>query len=400
MPKNRSRTVITTVTKKKTPPKKKASKTSRKKSKRGPKSGPKNALTPDGNAFLKCITSPCDFLAGSTGFQGIPDEYDNRVIVDECRSVNGLPTYTPGNDLYIIQPPIPGVAYMWGQVAGGTRGQSTAIQFTPVWYSNVSTMYPSYGAGLTVVDKFRVASNAIELVNTTNDMTWAGSIEAFKLDLSYDRLLDPFVDVSTHQKYLEVPVLMGFSGLYTSEPGYVNKISEGVYMTAFNQQASYPFQPVQFNSALSELSANMANLPSGDTSSLMTIATVSPDIFPGFGSLETNVIRIPAIATGQSMRIRTWSCVEYTVPSTSILWHFTHLSPPSDMMALALLKEFHHQFPIAVTAAQNASFWENVRKWVQRVTKLGSNVPGPIGQISHLVNGLVKTGELGFSLDD
>jgi hypothetical protein len=399
MPKNR-KVAITMVTKKKTPPKKKASKTSRKKSKRGPKSGPKNALSSDGMSYLKCVTSPCDFVAGATGFQGIPDAYDNRVIVDECRSVNGLPAYTPGYDLYIIQPPIPGVAYMWGQVAGGTRTQGTPIQFTPVLYSNVNSLYPSYGASMTVVDKFRVASNAIELVNTTNEMTWAGSIEAFKLDLSYDKAVDQFVDTSAHNQYLEVPVIMGFSGLYTSEPSYVNKISEGVYMTAFNQQSTYPFNPVVFDTSYTELSSNMSYLPAGDTSAVVTFASVSPNIFPGFGSLETNVIRIPAIAASQSMRIRTWSCVEYNVPSTSILWHFTHLSPPEDLMALALLKEFHHSFPAAVTAAQNASFWENVRTWVGRVTKLGSHVPGAVGQISHLLNTLVKTGDLGFSLDD
>jgi hypothetical protein len=71
----------------------------------------------------------------------------------------------------------------------------------------------------------------------------------------------------------------------------------------------------------------------------------------------------------------------------------------ADPMALSILKEFHHQFPIAVTSAQNASFWENVRKWVTRVTKVGGFVPGPVGQISHLLHNLVKTGDLGFSLD-
>jgi len=289
---------------------------------------------------------------------------------------------------------------MWGQVAGNNRTQSTPISFTPVWYSNVTTIFPALASSNTVVDKFRVASNAIELINTTNEMTWAGSIEAFKLDLSFDFTMDNFVDVGTNQKNLEVPMLMGFNGLYTSEPGYVDKISNGVYMTAYNQQSSYPFQPILVNTTLTQISSNQLTPGTGDTSVYTTFANVSPNIFVGLGSLETNVIRIPAAAAAQSMRIRTWSCVEYTVPSTSILWHFSHLSPPEDLLAMALLKEIHHQFPIAVTAAQNASFWDNVRKWAVRVSKLGSYLPGPLGGVSRMVNDMVKTGDVGFSLDE
>jgi hypothetical protein len=357
-----------------------------------------NPLSADGNAFLKCVTSPCDFVAGSTGFMGIPDAYDDRVIVDEARSVTGLPSYTAGQDIYIIQPPIPGVAYMWGVVAGGTR-TNAAIAFTPVYYPNVTTMFPTSGTRDTVVDKFRVASNAIELVNTTNDMTWAGSIEGFKLDLSQGTFNDSFADLAANQVNIALPIILGFDGLYTSEPGYVAAIKDGIYMTAFNQQSAYPFLPIASSTAISNMSNNQTKSPAGNQNQLTTFATVAPDVYVGFGSLETNVIRIPAAVAGQSMRIRTWSCVEYTVPSTSILWHFSHLSPPEDQLAMALLKQFHHQFPIAVTAAQNATFWENVRKWMGRITKLGGYLPGPVGAISTLVNNMVKTGDVGFSLD-
>jgi hypothetical protein len=171
-------------------------------------------------------------------------------------------------------------------------------------------------------------------------------------------------------------------------------------MTAFNQQSTYPFSPVLSGESFSTVSLNMSYMDTGiSQGSATTLLNGSNGLFVGFGSLETNVIRIPSIAASQSLRIRTWSCVEYTVPSTSILWHFSHLSPMADPMALSVLKEFHHQFPIAVTSAQNASFWENVRKWVTRVTKVGGFVPGPVGQISHLLHNLVKTGDLGFSLD-
>jgi hypothetical protein len=371
----------------------------RSRKKKGSMKGSVGALSKDGNAFLKCTMAPCDFVNGATGFVGIPDEYDGRVIVDSLTSVNSLPSYTAGQDLYIIQPPIPGVAYMWGAVAGGTRF-NTAITFTPVWYSDINTLFPSgVGGPAILVDKFRVASNVIELVNTTNDMVWSGSLEAFKIDLTLTTGNDTVLDQGTHVVNFEFPIISGFDGLYTSEPGYVNRIKDGVYMAAFNQQSTYPWSPVQTGLAFTELSTNAALLGTTSQNAFMTFANVAPNLVVGMGSLETNVIRIPAIAASQAMRIRTWTCVEYTTPSTSVLYNYSHFSPPYDPVAISMLKVFHHELPMAVTAAQNATFWENVRKWIGRATKLGGFLPGPVGTISTLANGLVKSGNIGFSLD-
>jgi hypothetical protein len=339
-------------------------------------------------------------MPGASGFLGIPDDFDNRVIVDENTAVNSLPAYTAGQDLYIIQPPIPGLAYMWGQVAAGSRGV-TLISFTPVFYSDTNTLFPIAGLVSTqkVVDRYRMAANAIELVNVTNDNIWSGSIEAYKLELDYGTNQDQFTDVTTHVVSVEEPIINGLDGLFSSEPGYVGAIRDGVYMTAFNLQVDYPMADVKINNTFTALSTNMSFLDANCQASNTRFINTGINIMPGFGTLETNVIRLPAIAAAQALRIRTWQTVEYTVPSTSLLYSFAHLSPPCDPVAMALLKQIHHHFPMAVTAAQNASFWENVRKWAGRLTKLVSYVPGPIGAVSHLINDMVVSGDVGFSLD-
>jgi hypothetical protein len=379
---------------------KKKKKNSKRKRSRRSGAGKKGGLTPDGSAFLKVVTSPCDFVPGGSGFRGIPDEFDNRVIVDENSAVNGLPAYTIGKDLYIIQPPIPGVAYLWGEVPAGSRGV-TLISFTPVYYPDATTLFPNTGfvSQQKVVDRFRMAANAIELVNVTNENIWSGSIEAYKLELDYGYAQDTVTDATAHAVAFEMPVVNGLDGLFSSEPGYVGSIKDGVYMTAFNLEVDYPMRDIRMISGFSGLSTDMSFLNANCQASNTRFINVGIDMVVGWGTLETNVIRIPAAAASQAMRIRTWQTVEYTVPSTSLLYSFSHLSPPSDPAAMALLKAIHHHFPMAVTAAQNATFWENVRKWAGRLTKLGSYIPGPIGAVSHLINDMVVSGDVGFSLD-
>jgi hypothetical protein len=355
-------------------------------------------LTPDGTAFLKCVTAPCDFVTGAINFEGIPDEYDGRVIVDTVTSVSSLPAYSADQDYYFVQPPIPGLAYMWAQVPAGTTGL-TDINFNPVWYSDADTLFPTDTQMQKVVEKFRIASNAIEFVNTANDMTWSGSIEGYKLDLGLGRLHEDFFAVGSIDTQLDVPIITGWDGLYTTQPSYVEAVKDGIYMTAFNQQADYPFIPINLEFSLRQIFLNAQNSSPNSMNGHVFCSIILPNYFAGFGSLETNVVRMPSRAAGQSMRIRTWSCVEYVVPSTSILWNYSHLSPPADPAALELLKAFHHQFPVAVKAAQNATFWENVRKWLTRVTRVAGYLPGPVGQMSRLVDTMARTGDLGFSLD-
>jgi hypothetical protein len=342
------------------------------KSKRRPPGGsPRkklSAATAAGLAFQKCTLAPADFQ--DTGFMGIPDEFDGNVVSKKHTLVGSLPSYTAGNDLYIVQMPIPGVAYFWGQRAAGV---TTAITLTPIFYDDSSTLFPAVTD--TNLTSFRHASNVIEFIPTVNAMNWNGAIEVWKSKVN----LACQPGTATTAGNAEIWYLEGLStALNTQKAQSVFALKDGAYCPAFNTEAAYNWTPIEVDVSYTTLSTWQSQSQGIDN--VITFPSATP-YFAGCGTFETTVIKFPAIAASQTGIIRAWACVEYQVAPSSILYDYTHMSPAHDPMALAMVKAFHKTTPCAVPWKDNASFWETFKKVVGIGAEALSYLPGPFGLI-------------------
>ncbi len=368
-------------------PMKQASRRRRRNRRRRAQAGRANApsLTPAGAGFLKCTLAPADFTRGGSGFQGIPDEYDGETVQKEWYSVTSFPAYTAGQDVYIIQMPVPGVAYFWGSRAAGTTG---TMILNPVVYPNAGTFFPK-GSESTQATAFRYASNVIEIVPTVNDMTWAGSMQVWK-----DKI-EPttnYTTVSGVVPLVDFYALTGFATLAASEPTAVFAFKDGMYAPGFNSDANYEWTPVMSNFGFSTLNTNQSQVPVVQDNVIGFPTTTTPIFYVGIGSFETTIIKLPALPSGQTAVIRAWSCQEYQVSPYSLLYDFARMSPAYDPMALALLKEYHKRVPTAVCCKDNANFWETFIKFLRGASRVASYLPGPVGLIGSGVGELLDTG--------
>lgn len=332
----------------------------------------RSALTPAGTAFLKCTMSPADF-AIVENFSGIPDEYDGSSVTRNLTCIGPLPTGPTGEDLYIIQMPIPGVAYLYGTRTAGSTGN---ITFVPVYYDSITTLFP-IGNEASNVESFRFASNVIEIIPTANEMTMAGSIQIWKSQVNMGHQMAPTTGSTSFIS--EFPFLEGVSAINSTKPSSVFPMSDGVYVPSFNSQSSFPWTPVTTGTTYTELNVNQAL---GNIADRFFTLNDNGTPFIGLGTYETTIIKIPTLAAGQSGIIRAWCCLELQVPTTSIIYDYRHVSPLYDPLALALLKKYHSSLTTAVTWKQNANFWQNFIKWSRTILRGTSFIPGPLGVIS------------------
>jgi hypothetical protein len=345
------------------------------------------AVSAAGTAYLKCTMAPADFRAGATGFVGIPDEFAGAVVTKEWKYVGSLPTYTTGYDVYIIQLPIPGIAYFWGQrVAGSTAGTMSLIA---VPYNNAGTYFPqatsTIGEDLNVTS-FRYASNVIEIIPTVNEMTWGGSIQVWKSDM---RVVEQPVSVST--VLTQFKYIGGFATLASTEPNGVFAFKDGVYAPAYNKDTTYEWTPVNINQTWAGLSSNQ-NTSSDIYDALITWTAPGALNFVGLGNFEATVIKLPALPAGQTAVVRAWSCQEYQVSPLSNMYDFVHASPPYDPRAMALLKEYIKTIPAGVPWKDNASFWNTFVEWVRKGAMVASHLPGPVGAIGAGITSIMDVG--------
>jgi hypothetical protein len=334
--------------------------------------------------------APADFRAGGTGFVGIPDEFSGPIVTKEWRYVGSLPTYTAGNDVYIIQLPVPGVAYFWGQrAAGSTTGTMT---LTAVPYNNAGTYFPvatsTTGEDLNVTS-FRYASNVIEIIPTVNEMTWGGSIQVWKSDI---RMVESYVADNT--VYSTYKYMGGMATLASSEPNGVFAFKDGLYAPAYNKDATYDWTPVMVNGTWADLNTNQQTANSV-YDALLTWTNPGGLNFVGLGTFEATIIKLPALPASQTAAVRAWSCQEYQVSPLSNMYDFVHASPASDPRALALLKEYVKTIPAGVPWKDNANFWNTFLDWVRKGAKVASHLPGPVGAIG---GGITSIMELGHGL--
>jgi hypothetical protein len=307
-------------------------------------------------------------------FQGVPDSYDGRVIAKRFTSTTSYLAPTSPLDTYILLLPTPGVAYWSATCAAGST--TAALTFTGVEYSDATTLFPT-GQDASIVTAFRYASNVFELVPTTNEMSWAGNIQVYK------GYIKPSLWGITTSSVANV--LTGFELLNSVKPSAVLPFNCGVYTVTAPTDPTMPFVPIIYSTAYTDLGFADAN---------RTIALNQPTNldYVGMGTHESVLIKIPATATNLNTAIiRTWACVEFQVNSSSLLYDYSHLSPPHDPLALELARRFIHENPAAVPFYDNDTFWQRVNAWIIKTTGVLRLLPGRVGAAAGAVNLLSHT---------
>jgi hypothetical protein len=343
------------------------------------RSGPRRTITAAGRAFQKCTLAPFDFTG--TDFVGIPDEFDGQVITKNHRIVSSLPSYTTGHDLYIVQLPIPGIAYFYGDRAAGS---TSAITLTAVSYDDTATLFPAGHEDYNVTD-FRYASNVLEFVPTVNEMTWGGSVQVSKAKVEMVSAAAPFGGgaIGTWEYVGGLAELMN-----SLKQQAVFPLNQGAFSPAYNTEANFEWRPVTSAYSLTNLTTNQST--AGPVDAVITFAG-TPN-FTGLGTFEATVMKFPAIIASQSGLIRCNACIEYQVTPTSIVYDYAHMSPAYDPLALAQIKEFHKNVPAAVKFADNATFWETFLSWTSKAATIASYLPGPLGIVGTGIKDLIDVG--------
>lgn len=324
--------------------------------------GPK--ITQEGLAFLKCAFAPPDF--SDTKVVGIPDAYRGKTLLKKHRFTASYPVDNI-YDYYLLLLPTPGIAY-WSCVTLKGVLPTSASVWTPVAYSDISQMFYNETNAADVVNSYRYVSNHFELISTTNEMSWSGSISVMKLNPA----------LITRWGSADIYGITGLNGtISTNAPMYSGPTKAGVYLGCYNANVDFDFQPILEGVPAAKIPYTVATGEWGqlDASSI----NVLPGFYNGF---ESALIKISSMSTLNTFVLKTWACVEYKVVPNSTLLDYTSVSPPEDYTAMKAYREIVLTLPLAVPAAMNAGFWDRVLSILRTVTGAGSFIPGPFGVAS------------------
>jgi len=341
-------------------------------------------ISEKGMAFLKCAFAPPDF--NQTNVAGVPDEFQGMSLIKKHKSVNSISFGVANTDYYFLLAPIPGYAYFTTTCTGGQLPTNASV-WTGTTYIDTPLLFNSLGtAGQStadVVNKFRFVSNHFELIPTTNQMTWTGSIQAFKVPLAF--VTRPNYGTSGAEAS-NIATITGLNGADASNANqYTSPFNMGFFSGAYNIGAKFDFQTIP---------EGFVNVPqtinSGDFGQLACAS--------GFTGLDANVETIMIKVTGNanntnnSAIIKTWACVEYQCVPGTILYDFQTFSP-CDLEALALYRKIVNDLPVGVSFLDNESFWQRVLSIIKNISAVGIALPGPYGLASVGVNSLARAVE-------
>lgn len=359
-------------------------------------------MTEAGKQFLKSTFAAPDF-AGQGQFSGIPD--DITALVSPFRHIltgslwDLLYKYGDNKELdlcvsvVVMQPPTPGYAFWFCPLEAGASVLPTSI-FHGVPYDdfeslfqNDPTVIPPTKDVNTQANKFRFSGNSLELICVSNAVQWRGNIRAFKLNLDY-------TDTTTYAPDQNVPsrtittCITGVEGVNaTSAAAFITPANLGCFMTATNTESTFPTRSIP--DKIWDMNGNNVDAHG-----------VFRGIFTGFGTLGTNVMVLENVkTTGSSpssdnatlFQVRSWSMVEYFPQPQSLLYKTAIKSPETDVVALEVYRAVVADLPIAVTYAENDSFWKRLLGVIGKVGSFLTNLPGPIGLISGGVGTLAST---------
>lgn len=328
-------------------------------------------VTEAGIAFLKCAFAPPDFT--STQVKGIPDTFRGNSLLKKHR-YNASTSFTSANDYYFLLLPIPGVSYCVATTAPGVLPTAATVWNT-VYYSDFTQLFGANQAqSADVVSAFRFVSNHFELVPTVNQMTWSGSISAWKMPIKVT------IGANYATGFVRDYTITGLQGVTsTNSNRYVGQFNDGLFSGCFSSAPEFDFMEI-----LESVQAIPTSLDTGDFGQIQ-----SSNSIPGFDNgFESMVIKVAGVTANQTAILRTWACVEYTPAANSALYEYSTTSPPEDVTALKLYREIALGIPVGVPYRENSDFWKRVLGIIRTITGATSMIPGPYGAISGGINAI------------
>jgi hypothetical protein len=330
-------------------------------------------LTEQGNAFLKCAFAPPDFANSDVG--GVPDDFQGKSLVKRHKLITAI-TNSATTDYYYLLLPTPGYAYWVATVTAGAQIVPATV-FTGVPYSDFTAVFGA--SGLTtagIVNRFRYVSNHIEIIPTTNQMTWTGSIQTFKFPVKLIERPDPASSLN----------MFAVTGLQSCNSNIADQYSGpfnlGVYAAAYNTGATFAF---------SDIMENVLSVPFAPAPGLGDFGQLQPMGATGFTGMDNNfdsvLVKFSGAGSnaGNSYLLKTWACVEYQVLANAALYEYQRISP-CDKLAIEIYRKVVNELPVGVAFIDNEGFWRRVLDIIRRVTSVGSALPGQYGMISMGVN--------------
>jgi len=332
-------------------------------------------ITEKGMAFLKCAFAPPDFAF--TGDAGIPDGNPVRRVLYKHRLTTGI-TLPPGRDVYYILAPIPGFSYFTADVPAGTPILFNTV-FTGVPYADFASLFGTVGQEANIVTKYRHVSNVIEFVPTANQMTWSGNVQVWKATLGLVLRRNPAILADpTAVEY----AITGLNSCNASNADmYQMPYPAGLYACSTKNSADFIYE---------DIIENQNTIPStlfggSDFGSFVSFAGALgiPGLSNNFDSI---IIKFSGVTANETGFLRTWSCVEYTPVSNSVLYNTAAVNPCHDQVALELYDELAKMLPIAVSYKDNENFWRRCLAVIRALSLAGSSLPGQYGLASSGVN--------------
>lgn len=330
-------------------------------------------LSPQGVEFLKCAFAPPDFNV--TQVHGVPDAFEGNSLVKKHKLIAPV-TLAASVDTYYLLAPVPGIAYF---TYSSATPPSSTTSWTGVPYGDHLSLFGTNPTqSCDIVTKFRVVSNHLELVPTTNAMQWTGNIQAWKIPVT----MIPGNSSIVTGTYTTALIVQGLQGaVATNSLQYTAPFNSGVYACAYNSGAKFDFSPILENV---NITATVAQAPGVSG----TLAGQSGIALPGFdNNFESVIVKISGVGTNinDTMIIKTWSCVEYQVSPGTSLYEFMTVSP-TDAAAMDLYRKIIRELPVAVSYYDNESFWERVLSIIRGLSSAGRALPGAYGRISGGIN--------------
>lgn len=323
-------------------------------------------ISQDGMNFLKCAFAPPDFSGERVS--GVPDNFSGRSLVKKHKIIKSF-TFLTGNDYYILQMPTPGVSYWMATVPAGSPLNS-GTTFSPQYVTDFASVFGSVDGSnaADVVTKFRYVSQCIEIVNTTNEMTWSGSIQAFRMPMTMATTTYQIAGAAA-QSY-QINGLQGANSQNAN--AYTAPFKAGFYGVTGNGNGPFNF---------SDILEGNGSIPRAGTTPVGAFGIFNGCV-TGFGLMDSMLIKVSGLSSTNTCILKTWSCVEYQVLPSSALYEYSNFSPREDELALKCYREILNNLPVGVPYFENDGFWERVLKIIKTVSGLGQAIPGPYGLIS------------------
>lgn len=310
--------------------------------------------------WLKRSFARPDFAA--LGAASIPDGHNARTLVKNNYYQTEYTRTDTNQHTGILVSPIPGIAYF--DVAPAVK----ATYSHP--YDGGEALLPPGNVDENVT-AFRVCSLSAELVSTTNDMNWGGSIVTTRIPLTLASTVGPKGLVWALAGDQSIDSTIANNNTYPSK--------EGAYAVATLNDNGSQFTPlVNYMQTVTGI---------GLTPYTLTSATVP---IVGIGNMDSLYFNLSSIPVGNTFVLRVWSTIEYEISTTSTFYPFSTLPPARDPVALALYAKMARTIPIAVPFKKNATFWQWLLHTIHGVSSAASHLPGLLGDVGSAVKSLTN----------